>query len=222
MFTAVSRPGLSQLVRSAWADSAERSVLFAVLAANGVLAMLLVAIEVGLGISHRHLVTDANAFASQPAYIGMQSYLAALTWAVGAAIALFAACVMLPNEANVGLRPVLLVGGAYMAVAGLDDLFMLHESSKLLGLTWQLAVLIHVGLFGVVLYTALRQWRRTPWLLLVAATLSLGFSQTLDVFEAMGMLESVKGEQLVEECAKLTGISLLAAYMISVARRALT
>jgi zinc transporter ZupT len=108
-----------------------------------------------------------------------------------------------------------------MAIACLDDLFMLHESSKLLGLTWQVAVLIHVALFGVVLLIALRQWRRTPWLLLVAATLSLGFSQVLDVLEAMGLLYSVKGDQLVEECAKLTGISLLAAYMISVARRAL-
>jgi UDP-N-acetylmuramyl pentapeptide phosphotransferase/UDP-N-acetylglucosamine-1-phosphate transferase len=222
VLTALPRPLLPGLLRSAAMDPAERAGLVIVLAGNAGLALLLVAIEVALGISHRHLVTDANAFAGQPAYIGMQSYVAALVWATGAAVALFAASIMSPKAANAGLRPVLLVGGAYMAIAGLDDLFMLHESSKLLGLTWQLAVLIHVGLFGVVLLTALRQWRRTPWVLLVAAALSLGFSQVLDVFEAMGLLEAVKGEQLVEECAKLTGISLLAAYMISVARRALT
>lgn len=217
----MGRPASPDLVRPTWNDPADRRVLISVLAGNGVLALLVVATEVGFGIDHLHLVTDPNAFAGQPAYIGMQSYLAALTWAAGAAVALFAGSVMPSKESNTGLRPVLFVGGAYMAIACLDDLFMLHESSKLLGLTWQVAVLIHVALFGVVLLIALRQWRRTPWLLLVAATLSLGFSQVLDVLEAMGLLYSVKGDQLVEECAKLTGISLLAAYMISVARRAL-
>ena len=57
------RPISPRLVRSAAMDPAERVGLVTVLAGNAGLALLLVAIEVGLGISHRHLITDANAFA---------------------------------------------------------------------------------------------------------------------------------------------------------------
>jgi hypothetical protein len=178
----------------------------AVLSVNAVLAASLLYLEWSHGIDHWNLVRDPNAIAGQPAYFGFYSNVGILAWAAAASIALFSWLALRRRMAGDGRLRALRLGGIFMALACLDDLFMLHEHSYLVGIPDKVVMAAYALFLLLFAASTLPVFGRTKWLLLGAALASFAISILLDRTEFPGSV-------LMEEVSKLTGISLLAAYL---------
>jgi len=197
-----------ELFRQALAGTARQPWLaFAtVLVLNAALAALLLYLEWFHGIDHWNLVRDTNAIAGQPAYFGFYSNIGILGWAAGASIALFSWLALRRRMAADGRLRTLRLGGVFMALACLDDLFMLHEHSYVVGIPDKLVMAAYALFLLLFAASALAVLGRTKWLLLGSALASFAASILLDRTEFPGSV-------LAEEVLKLTGISLLVVYL---------
>jgi len=184
------------------------AVFSAVLIVNAALAMLLLYLERFQGIDHWNLVRDTNAIAGQPAYFGAYSNLGVLVWASTAAISIFAWLLLKGRGSDDGRLRVLGLGGLFAAIAGLDDLFMLHENSYVIGIPDKAVMAGYCLLALGFAASAVPVLHRTKWVLLVAA---LSFFAVSFFFD----LSLFPGSVLAEEVGKLTGISFLAAYLVT-------
>jgi hypothetical protein len=211
-FAAPAQADSGDVVRQALAAAAHQpwAGFAAVLAVNAALAGLLLYLEWFHGIDHWNLVRDPNAIPGQPAYFGLYSNIGILAWAVGASIALFSWLALRSRAWGDGRLRALRLGGIFMALACLDDLFMLHENAYVVGLSDKLVMAAYALFLLVFAVSTLPVLARTKWLLLACALASFAFSLLLDMSEFAGSV-------LMEEVAKLTGVSLLATYLATLA-----
>lgn len=183
-----------------------------VLALSAALAMLLLFLDTNAGLSYRDLVRDTNAIAGQPSYFGAYSNLGILLWASAGSIGLFSWCVVRDRKSAQPFARPLLLGGLFMALACIDDMFMLHENS------YRIAIPEHVVLaaYAVMLLGFVASTRpilfQSEWPSLGAAMLALGLSTLADVFPY-----PFTGQIFVEEVTKLSGTAFLAQYLVSLA-----
>lgn len=167
------------------------------------------------GIDHYDLVRDPNAIANNPNYFGLVSNLGIVLWMVGAVGAL-QAHVALKVRPDRRFGDFLLVGGAFSAVMGLDDLFMLHESIATFGIP-EIAVLVpHALLLLALCYQAWLLRSGTPWLLLACGVGAFGLSMAVDVYPV-----DFGGQVFIEESFKLLGIMFLTVYLVVTSQKAL-
>lgn len=211
-FAAPAQVDSGDVVRQALAAGARQPWLglLALLAVNAALAGLLLYLEWFHGIDHWNLVRDTNAIAGQPAYFGLYSNIGVVAWAAGASIALFSWLALRSRAAGDARLRALRLGGMFMALACLDDLFMLHENSYVVGLSDKMVMAAYALFLLVFAASTLPVLGRTKWLLLGGALGSFALSFLLDLSEFAGSV-------LMEEVAKLTGVSLLATYLATLA-----
>lgn len=197
------------------------AVAVAVVALNALLLRLV--IEAGRRdlVNVDWLMRDASAVTGSPPYTGGYQYLAVLAWAAGAAIPLFALAILTPERRATWGR-VLGLGGAYMAVACLDDLFMLHEHTEVAGIPEPLLA-AHAAVMLLFLASLARVWRQTPWVVLAGALAGLGGSVGIDLMQNLDLTRGSSDFRvmLIEEFLKLTGICLMTAFLAMVSARAL-
>lgn len=175
--------------------------------AVAVLAALVLAADVVLGIDQYDLVRDPNAVAGQPNYVGLVSNLGGFLWVAGAAMALQGYAAVRGQMHPIRAR-LLLAGGAFALLMGLDDVFMLHESVAIAGIP-ELVVLVPHALFLAALCRyALILGGVTPFRVLAVAVASLGMSLVVDAYPG-----HFGGQVFIEECFKLAGIVFLTAYL---------
>lgn len=183
-----------------------------VLASTAALAMLLLFLDFNAGLSYRDLVRDTNAIAGQPSYFGAYSNIGILLWASAASIALFCWLAIRDRKPAAPFQRPLLVGGLFMALACLDDMFMLHEHSYRIGIPEPVVLAAYGGLLLAFVASTLPILFQSEWLSLGAAMLLLGLSTLADVFPY-----PFTGQIFVEEVSKLSGIAFLAYYLIALA-----
>ncbi len=161
-------------------------------------------------VDYWNIVRDPNAIAGQPAYFGFYSGIGSVLWIVSGATALFAGGCLRQAGSRDRRIPLLLLGGLFCALAGLDDFFMLHENSYLIGIP-EIAVMGGYAVFILaVAAAAYPAARLTNWIFLGASLLSLGLSAMVDMADL-----AIPGAVLLEESLKLFGIAFLAAYLVT-------
>ena len=184
--------------------------LFSILTINVLLVMGMVILDTRYGVDYWNLVRDTNAIAEQPFYFGAYSNFGIYLWSIGASVALFTWGSLLKLGIRVEQGKALVFGGLFAAFATIDDLFMLHEQTHLVGIN-EIFVFGALGLLmlGLVI-TVLPILHRTRWILLVAALGFMAASMLVDIFMA-----PEGGGLLAEEGFKLGGIGFMAAYLVT-------
>ncbi|MGB3391602.1 MAG: hypothetical protein WBA88_26915 [Pseudaminobacter sp.] len=189
---------------------------FLILAINLALVGILVLLDRKYGVDYWHLVRDPNAIAGQPAYYGFYSNLGILLWAAAASTALFAAsCLRRSGSADRRIRP-LFLGGLFCAVACLDDFFMVHEHSYLIGIPEIVTMAGYAAFLLAFVAAVLPIAHFTKWILLAASLACLALSTLVDMADL-----TISGAVLIEEAFKFFGIAFLAAYLVSLSFSAL-
>lgn len=204
------------IVRSYLATALDQpwSVFAGALAVNAALAALLLYLEFFHGIDHWNLVRDTNAIAGQPAYFGFYSNLGILLWAAAAFVPGFVWLFLRNRKPQDERLRALGLGALFAAAAGLDDLFMLHENSYVIGISDKVVMAAYASFLLAFVASAVPVLPRTKWLLLFAALGGLAASVLLDTTRFPGSV-------LMEEVCKLTGISFLALYLLTLSRSVL-
>ena len=184
--------------------------LASLLAFNLLLVAVVATLELRYGVDHWNLMRDTNAIAGQPTYYGFYSNIGVLLWALAASVALFGALSL--RRLGIQGRRVrtLFLGGAFAGVAGVGDLFKLHQNAGWIGLS-EKAVMAGYALFLLVFVaSAIPIAHRTKWILLAGSLASLAASMIVDQLHL-----TMPGRLVIEESFKLTGITLLAAYLVT-------
>lgn len=181
-------------------------------------AVFAVAIVAGghFGVAVTTLTRDPVAELQGAPYTGIVSNLGVLLWAGAATLCLFAASQL---RSGSEARRFFLFGGALTAALLVDDLFLLHEvvGPLYLGVP-EKAVYLGIGLLTLgFLYACRSVILRTEPLLVMAALGLFGLSVVVDQILPL----SVSTGLVVEDGAKLAGITLWLAYFTRAARRAL-
>lgn len=167
------------------------------------------------GIDHYDLVRDPNAIAGNPNYFGIVSNLGIVLWIAGAAGALQAYAAL--GEKRTGhVGGVLLFGGLFAALMGLDDFLMLHESIASTGIPEPAVLMPHALLLALLCYHAWLVRAQTPRLVLATAVVSFGLSLAVDIYPG-----HFPGQVFIEESFKLLGIAMLTAYLLVVSQSVL-
>lgn len=110
----------------------------------------------------------------------------------------------------------LFLGGLFCMIAGLDDLFMLHEQSYRIGIPEKLVMVVYALFLTAVAAAAYPVFRNTNWIYFAAALLCLGTSALVDMADL-----ALSGAVLIEETLKFAGIAFHAAYLVSLAAAAM-
>jgi hypothetical protein len=184
--------------------------LLAILTVNLLLAGTIVILDTRFGIDYWNLVRDTNAIARQPPYFGFYSNLGVLLWAIAASISLFTWAILSRFGTAGRESTVLLLGGLFALLAGLDDLFMLHESSHLIGISEKIVLAGYALFLSAFAIAALPIAHRTQWILLAAALAFFAASTAVDVLDL-----PIAGSVLIEEVFKFGGVAFLAAYLVA-------
>lgn len=175
-----------------------------------ILVGILVLLDRKFGIDYWSLVRDTNVIAKLPAYFGFYSNLGILLWATAASIALFSSsCLRYSRSDDPRVRP-LFVGGLFCALACLDDFFMLHEHSYLIGISETVAMAFYALFLLTFVVTTLPVVHLTKWIFLAAALVLLALSTIVDMLDL-----TMPGSVLIEEGLKFSGIGFLAAYLVT-------
>jgi hypothetical protein len=198
-------------------------VLRAVLAAQrsalpwSVLAVALAAALIGMGLyvlavtgqPISVLVRDANAIAQQPNYFGALEHAEILLMSGAGWIALFTSGFCSGQAARF-----LFLGGLLSLLLAADDLYMFHESSWRFGMEEQLVFAFYAILLLLLVTTSLRQFLRTPFVLLGVALALFAVAIVLDAsdYTPFGLPAGA------EDCLELTGICFWSVYFVKCSR----
>ncbi|PWJ79796.1 hypothetical protein C7441_11473 [Pseudaminobacter salicylatoxidans] len=208
---------ISSIVKAASVSQQPWQWFLLVLAANVALIGLVVFLDRVLGIDNWNLVRDPNAIANQPAYFGFYSNLGVLFWITGGSTSLFTVlCLQHTGEPDPRIRP-LLLGGLLCATAALDDFFMFHEHSYLIGIPEVVVMAGYALLIVAFAATAFSVARLTNWICLATSLAFLALSTLVDMADL-----TMPGSVLLEEAFKFFGITFLAVYLVSMSFSAIT
>lgn len=126
---------------------------------------------------------DANAIAGQPFFYGGMEYASSMFMMMSGAILLF--CAGVENTAGKDIRRFLLLFGILTAMLGFDDLFMLHESMKILihGFDELKVFAVYAVLLLVIFGLYHRILLQTPFFMFLFALFLLAIAAVEDHFE---------------------------------------
>ena len=186
------------------------STLVPIWAVLGALLAAAVAVKVRTDVPWHHVMGDPATTTGWPFWVGFISNAGAILWAATGAIFIVARRL----ERSAGARGrFLLASGLFVAMLGVDDLFLLHEQAfpGLLGVP-QTAVLAAYAVLAIAYaWTFRAQIMATPYpLLLIAAALlgtSVALDQLMDRFEIY-----LPASGFLEDACKLLGIGAWLAY----------
>jgi hypothetical protein len=177
-----------------------------------VLAALLaaaVAVKVRTDVPWHHVMGDPATTTGWPFWVGFISNAGAIVWAATSAIFFVARRL----ERDAVRHRFLLASGLFVAMLGVDDLFLLHEQAfpGLLGVP-QTAVLAAYAVLAIAYaWTFRAQILATPYPLFLLAAVLLGTSVALD--QLMDRFEIyLPASGFLEDACKLLGIGAWLAY----------
>lgn len=158
------------------------------------------------------LMTDPNAMAKQPNYFGALEYAGIILMSGAGWVSLFSATLCRGQG-----RRFLLLGGLLSLTLAADDLYMLHENSWRFHLNERIIFAAYGVLLILLVVSNLRQFLRTPFILLGLSLVFLAGSVLFDVLQHFSGLPM----GLFEEAPEVIGICLWGAYFAKSSRDAL-
>jgi hypothetical protein len=168
-----------------------------------------------LGIPVYIFMRDPSAITSTSPLVGAVSNIGILLWCAAGTICLFSAGVLRWRGGASRHGRFLLWAGLLTLLLMADDLFLIHEKMRYVGVSQKLVVAV----YGLLLLGGLAAFRRlvvddTEYLLLLLAVGFLGLSAAIDVFQPY--VESVLGggRILLEDGCKLLGITGWLGYFL--------
>jgi hypothetical protein len=168
---------------------------------------------------------DMAVLAKLPPYVSVASSLGAFLMCATATVCLFAFAVARAQSVAVpATGPAhLLAAGVFSLYLATDDFYEFHERvfPNFIGIDQRIIYALIASAAALLLF----RWRREflafrPWLLL-SALACLAFSIACDVFDTLLLSLLRRWEFLLEDGAKLVGISLWATYFMAMARNTL-
>lgn len=184
----------------------------------GALCAVLAAAAFGraqLDIPWKHMMGDPAVVAGWPVYLGFVSNVGGLLWAAAAGIFLFAFHMQRAFHAGVDASRFFLASGLFVALLGLDDVFMLHDvvlprylsiPQSLVIATYALLALAYLVHFAPVL-------ARTAYPVFLAALALLAASAALDQLQDRFHV-AFAGIEFWEDALKLLGIGTWLSYAL--------
>jgi len=173
--------------------------IFPILAGIGslvvVAGLVLIYVHYRTPVNPLVLLVDPFAEVGLPAYTGVYTNVGILLWCASAVVWFFSAALLWQQPGTASLRCMFTSLGLFSAVLCLDDMFLLHEELGLrLAMAFNLTATPHArSVLEAPMFVAyaalgacivLRYWdaiRRTDYLLLASATISLAASIVIDV-----------------------------------------
>lgn len=195
--------------------TADLKTLALIVAAVAAISLTVLLADRLWGVDNYILLRDPNAIANNPGYFGLVSNLGIVLW-IGASVAAFQALVASRGSHDGTYRSVLMLGGGFAALMGVDDLFMLHEMMASRGIAEVLVLVPHAIVLLALCYKAWMLREKTSWLLLAACVGAFGCSMAFDILPG-----EFGGQVFIEESFKLLGIALVAAYLFLTSQKAL-
>jgi hypothetical protein len=155
------------------------------------------------------LVRDANAIAQQPNYFGALEHAEILLMSGAGWIALFTATFCRGPAARF-----LFLGGLLTLLLACDDLYMFHESSYRFHVAEQVVFAFYAVLLLLLVATNLRQFLKTPFVLLGVALMLFAVAIVIDAshYTPLGLPWGT------EDCFELTGICFWSVYFLKCSR----
>lgn len=173
------------------------------------------AAKIFLGIPFRYTMGDPATVTGERFYLGLASNVGALLWAANASILFFSSGLHRRRGGDPEVGRFLLCSGLFVALLGIDDMFMLHEQvfPDHLGVR-QTFVVAGYGAFAL-LYAArfASVLAQTAYPVFVAALGMLGVSAGLDQLRDLVSID-IPGALFWEDAAKLIGIATWLSYSI--------
>lgn len=158
------------------------------------------------------LVRDANAIAQQPNYFGALEHAGIILMCGAGWIALYTSMFCRGQTARF-----LFLGGLLSLLLAADDLYMLHESSYRFDVPEQLIFALYAVLLLLLVATSLRQFLKSPFLLLGVAMTLFAVAIMIDAthYTPFGLPWGT------EDCIELAGICFWAVYFVKCSRAGL-
>lgn len=175
----------------------------------------LVIVQNRWGVRVSDLMRDVTAVARVVPWTGAVSSLGMVIWSAAAALCFFGGAMARRLRRSNWLSLFLYCSGGVTVLLLLDDLFQIHENAPdLFGFSEDLFLALYVVVIGGYLLTFRRQILQTDYALFILALGIFGLSIIVDVIPAMELLREVYDglDYLLEDGAKLTGITLWLAY----------
>jgi hypothetical protein len=185
--------------------------------ALGVLAAAVIA-RACFGIPWLHVMGDPAGVTGWPFYLGFVSNAGAVLWTAGASIFFFSYCVHRANGGDPQWGRFLLCSGLFVALLGVDDLFMLHDQAipNYTGVSQTLVVASYAGVAALYVVRFAPLIAQTAYPVFVAAIALLGFSAGLDQIQDRFAFDFA-GKGFWEDAAKLLGIGTWLSYAVHTA-----
>lgn len=175
-----------------------------------------VAVKVRMDVPWFHVMGDPATTTGWPFFVGFVSNVGAMLWTATATVFLVAWRLRRSPGGEPGEARFLLASGLFVALLGIDDLFLLHDQAfpDYLGIrqTWVLAAYGALGLSYAWFFRA--RLRTGPVVLFAAAMALLASSVALD--QLMDRFEIyLPASGFLEDAAKLLGIGTWLAYALA-------
>lgn len=158
------------------------------------------------------LISDPNGIAKQPNYFGALEYAGIILMSGAGWISLFSATLCRGQA-----RRFLLLGGLLSLMLAADDLYMLHENSWRFHLNERILFSFYGMLLVLLVVTNVRQFLKTPFVLLGMALLFLAGAIVFDLLQHFWG----KPMGLFEESPEIVGICFWSVYFAKSSRDAL-
>jgi hypothetical protein len=155
------------------------------------------------------LIRDANAIALQPNYFGALEHAEVLLMSGAGWIALFTSLFCRGQAARF-----LFLGGLLSLLLACDDLYMFHESAYRFDLKEQFVFAFYAVLLFLLVAANLRQFLRTPFVLLGVAMMLFAAAIIIDAthYTPLGLPWGT------EDCFELAGICFWSVYFVKCSR----
>ena len=192
-----------------------RSVGLPIWATLGAVLALAVTAKVRFGIPWHYTMGDPATTVGWPFYVGFVSNTGAMAWTATASIFLFRFYTHRTAGGDARWGRFLLWSGAFVALLGLDDLFLLHDQAfpKYLSIGQPVILAIYGLLAGVYLLRFAPQIARTAFPVFLLAFALLGSSVALDQMQDHLSIYP-PGSGFLEDALKLLGIGTWLSYAI--------
>ncbi|HEY4548586.1 MAG TPA: hypothetical protein VIG90_19485 [Pedomonas sp.] len=203
------------------AQSEDIQWLFRIIACFAVFAAALVLIFLYDYKIMQAMLRDRAEWGAQPFYLGAISQIGILTWAAGAAIALFTVAVAEDETTQPEKLTLLRCIGLFSLILCLDDVFQVHEvvAPRYLYIDQKAVLLLYALSALIIAFTFRRQLLKRP-VLPAAAVSALAISMGLDLTEPYWPNLTI--QLLVEDTFKQLGILLWTSFIIQQALAVLT
>ncbi|MBD2364552.1 hypothetical protein H6G36_25820 [Anabaena minutissima FACHB-250] len=177
------------------------------------LSSVLIVVYLTTDLNLSHLTMDQSAVANVPPYIGLFSNIGILLWCVCAAICLFSYAILKVNNQAQEYAKFFLYSGLLTTLLLVDDFFLLHEVVfPKYHISERIVYAIYMIVFSSFFMRFRKIFKKTEFLILLAAILSLGLSIICDtIWQGI--------PTFIEDTFKLVGITTWVTYFMRLCLR---